>query len=229
MKKTNRNLIILYMLFGAALITANCIGGKVFNLGISFLGAPMTLTVGVICYPFTFLITDVIGEVWGKKEASLAVWGGFLCQVVSTVMVVLARFLPAVDPAVQSGYVAVLGQNWLFVVASLVAYLVSQKWDVFIFHKIRGAYIRKHGSTKGGKWIWNNVGTVTAQLLDSTLYATIAFGVGFGWLWTAEMRPVLLNMILAQWLFKVVVAALDTPIFYLLTRNSGAEEVLSND
>ena len=66
MKKTNRNLIILYMLFGAALITANCIGGKVFNLGISFGGAPMTLTVGVICYPFTFLITDVIGEVWGK-------------------------------------------------------------------------------------------------------------------------------------------------------------------
>lgn len=189
----------------------------------------MTLTVGVICYPFTFLITDIIGEVWGKKEASLAVWGGFLCQVVSTVMVVLARFLPAVDPTVQSGYVAVLGQNWLFVVASLVAYLVSQKWDVFIFHKIRSAYIRKHGSTKGGKWIWNNVGTMTAQLLDSTLYATIAFGVGFGWLWTAEMRPVLLNMILAQWLFKVVVAVLDTPIFYLLTRSSGAEGVPSND
>ena len=79
MKKNDRNLMLLYMLFGIALVTANCIGGKVFNLGVTFLGAPVTLTVGVLCYPFTFLITDVIGEMWGKKEAGRAVFGGFLC------------------------------------------------------------------------------------------------------------------------------------------------------
>ena len=148
---------------------------------------------------------------------------------VSTLFVVVARFLPAVDPVVQDGYVAVLGQSWIFVVASLTAYLVSQKFDVFIFHKIRNAYIKKHGSTKGGKWIWNNVGTISSQLLDSVIYAVIAFGIGFGWLKSPEMLPTLFNMILAQWLFKTVVAALDTPIFYLLTRNSGVEEVPCHD
>ena len=229
MKKNDRNLMLLYMLFGIALVTANCIGGKVFNLGVTFLGAPVTLTVGVLCYPFTFLITDVIGEMWGKKEAGRAVFGGFLCQVVSTLFVVVARFLPAVDPVVQDGYVAVLGQSWIFVVASLTAYLVSQKFDVFIFHKIRNAYIKKHGSTKGGKWIWNNVGTISSQLLDSVIYAVIAFGIGFGWLKSPEMLPTLFNMILAQWLFKAVVAALDTPIFYLLTRNADQKEVVAND
>ena len=118
----------------------------------------------------------------------------------------------------QEAYVNLLGQNTMFVIASLSAYLCSQKWDVFIFHKIRDAYIKKHGSTKGGKWIWNNVGTMTSQLLDSSIYVLVAFGLGFKWLWTPGMATMMLNMIIAQWLFKVAIAALDTPFFYWFTR-----------
>lgn len=223
MKKTQKNLILLYMLFGAALVTANCIGGKIFNLGISLFGSPVTITSGALCYPLTFLITDIIGELWGKKEASVAVLGGFLCQLLSTVMVVAARFLPAVDPAVQTGYVSVLGQNWVFVCASLAAYYVSQKWDVFVFHKIRDAYIKKTGSSKSGKWVRNNVGTITSQLLDSCVYVVVAFGLGFGWLFDSAMYGVMFNMILGQWLLKAVIALLDTPVFYMLTREKKEE------
>ena len=222
MKKTDRNLHILYMVFSMALITANCIASKVFNVGITLNGAPVVLTVGAICYPLTFLVTDMIGEMWGKKEGNTAVLGGFICQIISTLIIIIARFLPPNDPSTQDAYVTLLGQNYIFVIASLTAYLASQKWDVFVFHKIRSAWIVKHGTTKGGKWLWNNVGTISSQLIDSILYAGIAFGIGFGWLADSTMHAALFNMILAQWIIKLILALLDTPFFYLFTRHSEA-------
>ena len=78
MKKTQKNLYLLYMLFGVALVTANAIATKVFDMGFTVFGNEVTLTVGVICYPVTFLVTDIIGEIWGKKESSIAVKFGFI-------------------------------------------------------------------------------------------------------------------------------------------------------
>lgn len=219
MKKTQTNLYLLYMLFGVMLVTANAIASKIFNTGIMLLGNPVTLTVGAICYPFTFLITDIIGEIWGKAEAKLAVIGGFICQIVSTLFIVVARYFPAVDETVQASYITMLGQTWVFVVASLVAFSISQSWDVYIFHKIRTAYIKKHGSRDGGRWIWNNVGTVTSQFLDSIIYVLIAFGLGFGWLKDPSMHGLMINMILGQWIIKALIALCDTPFFYFFTRN----------
>lgn len=218
MKKTEKNLYLLYMLFGVALITSNCIASKLMILPFQMFGSAVTITCGVIVYPITFLVTDILGEIWGKKEAGLAVKFGFICQVIAMAIIVIARYIPAADATMQEAYVNLLGQNTMFVIASLSAYLCSQKWDVFIFHKIRDAYIKKHGSTKGGKWIWNNVGTMTSQLLDSSIYVLVAFGLGFKWLWTPDMPTMMLNMIIAQWLFKVAIAALDTPFFYWFTR-----------
>lgn len=220
MKKTDKNLYLLYALFSGLLITANCIASKVWDTGIPFMGGTITLTIGVISYPFTFLITDIIGELWGKKEAGYAVKAGFIAQVVSTGLIIAARYFTPVSPEVQDAYVTLLGQQWVFVVASLTAYLASQSCDVVLFHKIRDTYIKKHGSVRGGKWLWNNAATITSQLIDSIVYAMIAFGLGFGWLFDAAMRPALFGMILGQWLFKVIVALCDTPFFYLLTRES---------
>lgn len=218
MKKTEKNLSLLYVLFVTFLVTANAMASKVFNTGLSLPGGiPITLTVGAICYPFTFLITDIIGEVWGKKESQKAVLYGFICQIVSTLFIIIARYLPAVDDGVQGAYVTMLGQNWVFVIASLTAFLISQSWDVFIFHKIRNAYINKHGTTRGGRWIWNNASTMTSQLFDSAIYVAIAFGLGFGWFFNKDMHGTLIAMIIGQYVVKVVIAALDTPFFYLFT------------
>lgn len=218
MKKTQQNLYLLYMLFGVALVTANAMATKVFDMGFALFGNEVTLTVGVICYPVTFLVTDIIGEIWGKKESSIAVKYGFICQLVSTLFIIIARYLPAVDPEMQNHYVALLGQNWIFVIASMVAFLCSQSWDVFVFHKIRDTYIKKHGSRDGGRWIWNNGSTIGSQLIDSVIYVIIAFGFGFGWLFQSEMHGMLVSMIFGQFVIKAILALLDTPIFYLLTR-----------
>lgn len=223
MKKTDRNLYILYMLFAIALVTANCIGTKVVKLPFNLFGSAVTLTAGALCYPLTFLITDIIGELWDKKKASIAVLGGFICQIVSTLIVIVSRYLPAVDGDVQNAYVVILGQSWVFVIASLSAFLVSQSWDVYVFHKIREAYIKRFHTTRRGKWIWNIVGTVTSQLVDSILYAGIAFGLGFGWLGQPESRIMLINLILAQWLVKIIIALIGCPIFHLCTKGSYKE------
>lgn len=220
MKKTDKNLYLLYMILATGLVTANCIASKVFVMPFNLFGSAVTLTTGAICYPLTFLITDIIGELWGREKANIAVRWGFISQLISTAIIIVARYLPATDSVMQDSYVTLLGQNWVFVLASLTAYTVSQHWDVWVFHNIRDSYIKKHGSTKGGKWIWNNVSTCTSQMLDSVIYVVIAFGFGFGWLFDSSMHSVMINMIIGQILVKIVIALLDTPIFYLCTRGS---------
>lgn len=220
MKKTEKNLYLLYMILATALVTANCIASKVFVLPFSLFGSAVTLTTGALCYPFTFLVTDIIGEIWGKEKANIAVRWGFICQLISTAIIIVARYLPATDVAMQTSYVTLLGQNWVFVLASLTAYTISQHWDVWVFHTIRDKYVKKHGSTKGGKWIWNNVSTCTSQMLDSIIYVLIAFGFGFGWLVDPTMHGTMIGMIVGQFLVKAAIALLDTPVFYLCTRGT---------
>ncbi|MCQ2103313.1 MAG: queuosine precursor transporter [Fibrobacter sp.] len=218
MKKTTDNLILLNIIFTVGLVISNVVTAKLMYTGFSLFGNPITLPGAGVCYAFTFLATDVIGEIWGKKEANKAVLVGLVGQVFATLLILLTQQLPAADASMQQTYERLLGQNWIFVVASLAGYLIAQKWDIWIFHSIRANYIAKHGDTKH-RWIWNNASTMTSQILDTVVFIGIAFGIGFGWLFQAEMRPVLASMMVGQYVFKMLLAACDTPIFYLLTKN----------
>lgn len=216
MKKTQGNLNLLCMIFAVSLVISNVVTAKTIETGIKLIGG-MTISIpgAALCYAITFLMTDVIGEMWGKKEANKAVLFGFICQTIATLLIIFTQILPATNPDMQNAYNMLLGQNIIFVVGSLVAYFISQSWDVYIFHKIRDKYIAKHGSTAGGRWIWNNASTMTSQILDTIVFIGISFGVGFGWLWNNPIG--LLNMFVGQYIIKFLLAALDTPIFYLLT------------
>lgn len=207
MKKNEKNLLILNTVFVMLLVLANIFASKVVN----FWG--LVIPSAVVCYPFTFLITDIIGEIYGKEEANKTVKLGFICQMISLMLIFIAIRLPIYEysSASQEQFVAVLGSSFRVVFASMIGYLCSQKWDVFIFHKIRDKYINKKGSTKGGKWIWNNVSTMTSQILDTAIFITIAF-------W--GVVPNILTMILSQYFIKFIFALLDTPFFYLLTKES---------
>lgn len=219
MKKTNGNLILLSMIFAVSLIISNVVTAKTINTGIPLInGESIVIPGAALCYAITFLMTDVIGEIWGKKEANKTVLFGFICQVIATILIIFTQKLPATDPSMQGAYDMLLGQNIIFVVGSLVAYFLSQSWDVWFFHKIRDKYLAKHKTTKGGKWLWNNGSTMTSQIIDTIVFIGIAFGLGFGWLWNNPIG--LLNMFVGQYLIKFILAGLDTPIFYLLTRES---------
>jgi uncharacterized integral membrane protein (TIGR00697 family) len=204
MRKTEKNLMLVNAIFITSLLIANVVSSKI----VSFWG--LTVPAAIVAYPLTFLMTDVIGEIWGKEEANKTVRLGFICQMISLVLIGGAILLPVAPFADnQAQFTAILGSSFRVVFASMIGYLVSQSWDVWIFHKVRDAYIKKHGSTKGGRWIWNNASTMTSQIIDTAIFITIAFIGTVPNIWT---------MILSQYLVKFVYALLDTPFFYLLTR-----------
>lgn len=198
MTNNTGKLILLTGLFVTALIAANIIAAKLFVLGSA------VLTVGVITYPITFLLTDTISEVWGKKRATQVVWMGFLANIFMLGVLYIARILP---PAPfwphQEAFDLILGEVPRIVIASLVAYIVSQTHDVWSFHFWR--------HKTGGKHLWlrNNVSTMTSQLIDSVIFVTVAF-------YGSMPNDALVTMIITQYMVKLVIAVLDTPFCYML-------------
>ena len=218
MKKTEKNLYILCAVFAALLVCSNCIAAKQIPIG-KWFGLDIAITAGIICYPLTFLVTDIIGEIWGKGEAKKAVIGGFIGQVIAVLLIILANLLPSSDPSMKTMFNSVLGSNWILIISSLTACILSQTWDVWIFHKIRNAYIKRHGSTEHGKWIWNNIGTITSQFIDSAVFyvgviimlATMGINLTFS---------EIVVTVFAYWVIKIVIALLDTFVFYFFTRKA---------
>lgn len=217
MKKTETNLSLCRMIFATGLIISNVVTAKLIATGIVIKGVALTLPGAALCYAITFLMTDVIGEIWGRKEANQTVLLGFVCQVLASALIVLTKFLPAVDPVMQGAYDSLLGLNYVFVIGSLVAYFASQSWDVWVFHKIRNKYLSKHNTNKQ-RWIWNNASTMTSQVIDTVLFIGISFGIGFGWFFDSAMWGTLGVMMMGQYALKFILALLDTPFFYLMTR-----------
>ncbi|WP_053220142.1 queuosine precursor transporter [Virgibacillus senegalensis] len=195
--------IYLNALFVGLLVISNVLGVKLFAAG------GFVLPAAVIAYVVTYLITDVIGEVFGKDAARKTVQAGFITQVLAMIFILIAIQLPAAS--VFDGQVefeAVLGGSFRVMLASLVSYLASQNLDVSIFHSLK----LKHGQQK--LWLRNNLSTMTSQLIDTILFISIAF-------WGTVPFGVLIGMIGSQYLFKVIIALIDTPIAYLLVKLAG--------
>ncbi len=223
MKKTESNLILLNLFFVVSIVVANVVTAKVINTGLMLGGAPILVPGGAITYAFTFLCTDIIGEIWGKKEANKAVLRGFILQLFALLLILITKWLPANDPVMQSSYDALLGQVPIFAFGSLVAYYCSQSWDVWFFHKIREKWLAKHQGSVTHRWLWNNCSTMTSQIFDTVIYIAIAFGFGLGWFWNDGGVRLVFNMVVGQYLLKFLLAALDTPIFYYFTRKRKEE------
>lgn len=199
MQKTNKNLILLNGIFITSLLVANVLSAKI----VTFWG--LVIPAAIVAYPLTFLMTDVIGEIWGKEQANETVKIGFICQLISLILIGLAIILPVAPFADnQAEFKGIMSQSFRVVAASLVAYYCSQSWDVWLFHKIR-----EHGVDK--KWLRNNASTLTSQIIDTAIFITIAF---------AGKVPNIWVMIFSQYLIKAVYALLDTIPFYLLTKGS---------
>ncbi|HBH1634566.1 TPA: queuosine precursor transporter [Clostridioides difficile] len=201
MKKTERNLTLLNCVFVTSLVVSNIVAGKVIDI------SGLIVPAAVVAYPLTFLCTDVIGEIWGKEEANRIVKRGILMQLFSLLLITIAIYLPSASFATEysSNLKVVLGQNVRFVLASLIAYILAQSNDVFIFHKLKNKFNGKH------KWLRNNASTMLSQLIDTSIFITIGF-------WGTV--PSLITMIMSQYVVKFCLALLDTPFFYLLTREN---------
>ena len=185
---------LIAMFAGAIVITA-VIAGKVVVFG------PFTVSASIIVFSISFFLTDVISEFWGKKEATKAVWSGFLADLLLIFAVYIAiRWEPASFWTGQDAFMQTLGMTGRIVIASLTAYIVAQNHDVWAYHFWKKLFKGKH------LWIRNNLSTGVSQIIDSVIFVTIAF---YG---VVPMMPMIIGTVIV----KFVIAALDTPFLYAL-------------
>ena len=156
---------------------------------------------GIIVYSSTFLLSNILSEVYGKRSAQEAVWIGFFVNVLLAISVVIAIEWPAADFwKNQDAFSSTFGNTWRIVIASMVAYLASQRYDIFSY-----SFFKKR--TKG-KFLWlrNTLSTAISQFIDTILFITLAFYGVF---------PII-PMIIGQFLSKIILAIIDNPFIYFV-------------
>jgi hypothetical protein len=162
---------------------------------------------GNILYGTIFLGTDVLNEIYGKKEAKKAVFIGFFVMIVTVLLMTLALwFKPHPEDFANDSLTTIFGYLPRILLASLIAFIVSQLIDVNLFMKIK----EKLPDNKY-LWIRNNLSTMLSQLVDSIIFVPIAF---LGQVTT----EVLFGLIISTYLIKLMVAILDTPFIYLIKK-----------
>ena len=191
-------LVGLSMAFMTFLLVANIVAVKIIAV------ESWTMSAGIIAYPFTFLVTDTISEVYGRRTATRIVWMGFAFSLGMLGLVWLANiWTPAVFWEGQDAFSDTLGLLPRIVLGSMIAYLISQNQDVLTFHFLR--------RLTGGRHLWlrNNVSTILSQATDTFIFVTIAF-------WTVLPANAVVEIMLTQYAFKLLIAAADTPFVYAL-------------
>jgi len=203
-----KKIIIALALYLTSLFAANTLGLKIMPF---IFGSH--LSVGVFSFPIVFLMTDVIGETYGKHIAKLFVLAGF----VSTALFILYSIISLAAPWsadgqwAKAGYEQIFGISIRIAIASLAAFLIAEYQDVFAFFFFRN----KLG--QGRFWLNSNLSNLWSQLLDTVIFMTIAF---------AGVYPLrtLISIMITWWLYKVVMGMLYTPLSYLglrlLSQNS---------
>lgn len=209
--------VVLYRLFGkvglqvaiaTAIILANLQGPK---LTIIF---GLETSLGVIFYSSIFFATDVLSENYGKKEAAKAVWMGFVVSVIVLLMMSLSLlYQPSTNPAtaefssnIHASFTTIINFTPRFVFGSLLAYLISQRFDVWAFHKIKTMTGEKH------LWLRNNGSTIASQAIDTTIYSLVVW-------WGIVDLKTALALGGAKYIFKIAIAAIDTAFIYWAKRS----------
>ncbi len=197
-ERDTKKIFIALAVYLASLFAANTLGLKImpFILGLH-------VSVAVFSFPFVFLTTDVIGEIYGKKMAKLFVLAGFI----ATSLFVLYSFLSLALPWDTAGewvhpaYNTVFGISLRIAIASLVAFAIAEYQDVISFFFFRKWF----GETNF--WIRSNLSNLWSQFLDTILFMVIAFAGVYP-------TPVLIRIIITWWLFKVAMGFVYTPLSY---------------
>lgn len=210
--------LLLYRLFGRyglfasvilGILLANLQGPKLTIIWLPLFGELQT-SMGVILYSGIYFATDLLNEKYGKRDANLAVQLGFLTSIIIVVMISISlMFLPSTDPKtsqfsleVHNAFETLFQFTPRFVFGSLLAYYISQTFDVWMFQYIR--------EKTGGRhlWIRNNVSTMLSQAIDTFVYSLVVW-------WGIVDLPTAIMLGLAKYLLKVIIAVIDTPFIYL--------------
>lgn len=194
----SQRFVLLVALFVTCLITSNITAVKVIRI----LG--IVLPAAIFIFPLSYILGDVLTEVYGYRIARKVIWLGFLCNLIAVLGIWIGQIMP---PAPfwggQAAYERILGYTPRILAASFLAYLMGEFANAYILAKMKVA-------TKG-RWLWTRTigSTLVGQGLDSALFIGIAF-------WGEMPQRALLLAIIAQWLSKSIYEAAATPVTYVV-------------
>ena len=203
-EKSKKIYLYLAAIFIAALVVCNLIANKFITIDLGF--KTFVISAGVLPYPITFLITDILSEIYGKKRTARIVWAGFGASLFVLGVLLLAQQFTAIagSPVDDETFNKVFGNSWRVIFASMTAYLCAQLIDVRVYHFWKEKTAGKH------LWLRNNFSTVFSQLVDTTLVVCVLFlGV--------RSHSEILQFIFDGWFFKMLCAFIDTPLIYAST------------
>jgi hypothetical protein len=203
-----RLFLVLAAIFLTALLIANTVAGKLFAVG------PMVLSVGVIPFPVTFLLTDLVNEYFGRRGARFLTVVGLFMMLFATGIITLAGLLPVAEQSYvnQASFDNVFGLSWRLFLASLCAYLVGQVSDIYFF----GLFKRLTGSRI--LWLRATGSTAVSQIMDTGIVTVAVFAGSLPFGTIAQVASL-------GYLYKMAVAVGMTPLLYLahaiITRRLG--------
>jgi len=198
---SEKKIFIALSLYLTALIASNTLGIKLMPF---LFGSH--LSAAIFVFPIVFLMTDVIGEVFGKEMSKRFVKMGFLCLLFFLTINIIANLMPSsADFYQKDAFDQIFGLSFRFTLASLLAFIIGEYQDVFSFF-----FFKAH---LGGKFFWlrSNLSNLWGQLIDSAIWAGIAFAGIYSF-------KTILFIIIPWWLFKVGAGIIYTPFSYLAIR-----------
>jgi len=208
-----RFLDLISSAFVTILIVSNVASSaKIVDWGISIFGLPLAFDAGTILFPVSYIFGDVLTEVYGYRRSRRAIWTGFACLAVSALVLWLVRIMPAEagwqEAVGQAAYVKVLGgmSSGGIVLASLAAYFCGAFTNSFVLAKMK--------ILTQGRWLWmRTIGsTLAGEAVDTAAFVLIATLTGvFSW-------DIFATLVLTNYLFKVGIEALMTPVTYRIVR-----------
>jgi len=206
--------VAILALFVTALVTAQLTASKILAIPLPTtlprVGNSILLPGAALAYALTFFASDCYGELYGRRDAQVMVNVGFVMNFVLLALVWSTILAPGRNAEFAAQFEGVLAPATNIVAGSLLAYLVSQNWDVIVFHRLREA-------TDGDfLWLRNIVSTATSQAIDTVIFVGVAFYllpqyVGIG---TPTPWSVVVTLMLGQYLLKLLIAVVDTPFVY---------------
>jgi len=200
--------LILASLFIASLVTSNLIFQKFFYwypFDVEIFDVPLfEISVGLLPYPITFLITDILSEIYGQRKANQVVIAGIFASFFSLLIIYVSKNVPATSwsQVNDSTFINVFGAAPLAVLASMLAYLFAQFIDIRVYHFWKKLTNGKH------LWLRNNFSTFTSQCIDTlTVLVLLCYFDIINWdkFW---------GLLISGVIFKMMIALLDTPLLY---------------
>ena len=218
MNKSEFKLLRLQAVMITCSIVSPIVTTKLIQTNLTVFNIEATFSASVFIYAVVFMISNVITERYGKENSVMTIRVGILAQLISSLLLFIVQLLPTQDVKIQEAYKLILGSNFIFVLAGVVAVFASQTCNTAIYYELRK-------KRKLQPWIVNVISTIIGQFVDTIVFLGLSFGLGLQYFFNTEQRNLLFIMMLIQYSLRVIIVFAEIPIFRWITKSYSKHQI----